>query len=334
MQSILQKINSSHEFTEAEIQEAFEALLSESTTDAEIESFLKALAKRPITVEWLTGGALCLREHATRIELGDIDALDTAGTGGDQSGSFNFSTAAALLTAACGVPVAKHGNRSLTSRSGSADLLEALGIPIDLTPQQVLQSIREYNFGFILAPQYHPATARVQRIRKQLKQVTVFNFLGPLSNPAQVKRQVVGVFDNKIRPLMAEALRRLGVNKAWVVWGEGGLDELSLSGKTFVSEVTLQDIREFSVSPEDAVLRQCELKYLKGGDGVENAKLLRGIFGRSFFGPLVNGVLFNTAAALRVADRVDDLKEGVRMARLAIENGEALALLERLEVKR
>lgn len=331
MESILKKINSAHEFSETEIKEAFAALLSEDTSDTDIESFLRALAARPITVEWLTQGALALRAHATSVDLAGLDAIDTAGTGGDQSGSFNFSTAAALLAAACGVPVAKHGNRSLTSRSGSADLLEALGIPIDLPADQVVKQIKELGFAFMMAPRYHKATARVQKIRKALKQVSVFNFLGPLSNPAQVGRQVVGVFDNQVRPQMAEALRRLGLKKAWVVWGEGGLDELTLSGKTFISEVTPEGVRELSTSPEAAVLRQCDLKYLKGGDGAENAKLLKGIFSRSFFGPLVNGVLFNTAAALVVADRVDDLKEGVRMARLALENGDAFALLEKLK---
>lgn len=331
MKIFLDKLDKGLSLNPAEIRQAFESLLEPETSDAQIKDFLLALAKMPVSVEWLVEAAKVLREHAQRVELGDLDAIDTAGTGGDQSGSFNFSTAAALLAAACGVPVAKHGNRSITSASGSADLLEALGIPIELGPEAVARSIREHNFGFMLAPRYHAATGRVQKIRRTLKKVTIFNFLGPLVNPAGVKRQVVGVFDNRVRPVVAEALHRLGASKAWVVWGEGGLDELTLGGLTYVSEVSPQGVTEKSVSPEDAVLRRCDPKFLKGGDGAHNAKLLEGIFAKSFFGPLVNGVLLNTGAALVVADRAADLKEGVAQARLAIENADGVKLLTALK---
>jgi len=184
-----------------------------------------------------------------------------------------------------------------------------------------------------MAPLYHPATGRVQKIRRELGVVTVFNFLGPLVNPAKVQRQVIGVFDNSIRPIMAEALHRLGTEKSWVVWGEGGIDEMTLGGKTFVSEVSSEGVVEKTVEPEDAVLRRCDPTYLKGGDAKENAKILQGIFNKSFFGPLVNGVLFNAGAALVVAGRAQNIKEGVRQARLAIENEEAAGLLKRLRTR-
>jgi anthranilate phosphoribosyltransferase len=333
MEYFLKKLEQGAPLASSEIRQAFELILDPQTSEAEIKSFLIELSKVAVTADWLVEAALVLRGKSLKVSLGGLDAIDTAGTGGDRSGSFNFSTAAALLSAACGVYVAKHGNRSITSQSGSADFLEALGISIEAGPEQVAASIRENRFGFMLAPRYHPATARVQKIRRELGQVTVFNFLGPLLNPAGVKRQVVGVFDNSLRPVMAEALRRLGAVKAWVVWGEGGLDELTLGGVTHISEVSPEGVAEKTLSPEDGVLRRCDPKFLKGGNGPHNAKLLEGIFAKSFFGPLVNGVLLNTAAALVVAGRAMDIKEGVAQARLAIENGEAIKLLERLRTQ-
>lgn len=330
MKGLLEKLDRSGPLPNGAIIDLFELLLDNKTLETDIKVLIETMSRRPVCPEDLVEAAQVLRAHAVKVSLGPLDAIDTAGTGGDRSGSFNFSTASALLAAASGVPVAKHGNRSITSRSGSADLLEALGVPIDLGPEAVVRSIRETRFGFMLAPNYHPATARVQKIRREIGKTTLFNFLGPLVNPAGVKRQVVGVFDNAYRPVMAEALYRLGTKKAWVVWGEGGLDELSLAGVTWISEVGPGGIREISVTPEDAVLRRCDAKFLKGGDGVHNAKILEGIFSKSFFGPLVNGVLLNTAAALIVADEVSDLKEGVAKARLTIENGDALTLLEKL----
>lgn len=333
MKSFIEKLKKGASFTGAEIRQAFELLLDPQISEDEIKTFLVELSKWPVTVDWLVEPARVMREKSIKVPLQGIEAMDTAGTGGDQSGSFNFSTAAALLSAACGVPVAKHGNRSITSACGSADFLEALKVSIEDGPEQVAASVRDKHFGFMLAPRYHPAAARVQKIRRELGKVTVFNFLGPLVNPAGVAYQVVGIFDNDVRHVMAEALRRLGANRAWVVWGEGGLDELTLGGVTYVSEVSPEDVSEKTVTPEDAVLRRCDPKFLKGGDAPHNAKILEGIFSKSFFGPLVNGVLFNTSAALVVAGRAKDLKEGAAQARLAIENGAAVELLEKLRKK-
>jgi anthranilate phosphoribosyltransferase len=333
MKEILQKLVSQEPLAVDEIRRGFEGILHPETRDSEIALFLTSLATRGVDVDILSEGARVMREHMIAVSIRISGAMDTCGTGGDKSGSFNFSTASGLLIAACGVPVAKHGNRAVTSKSGSADLLEALRIPIDLGPEAVATSIEVKNFGFMLAPRYHPATQRVQEVRKKLDMVTVFNFLGPLLNPARVRRQVVGVFAPAMRPLMAEALRRLGTEKAWVVSSEDGLDELSLSARTWVTELTPEGIRERVVEPEEAGLRRCDGKYLKGGDAAHNAKLLEGIFAKTFFGPIRDGILLNAAAGLLVADKVHDLREGMSMAKEAIENGEALRKLESLRVQ-
>lgn len=330
MDKLIKKLRDQGSLSDKEITEVFELLLASETTEAQIKDFLKISAELPVDAAWLTGGAQALREHCLKVDLGEIQALDTAGTGGDATGSFNFSTAAALLAAACGVPVAKHGNRSISSKSGSADLLEALGVPIDLGPEEVRASVAKNHFGFMMAPKYHPATAKVQQQRRALGKVTVFNFLGPLANPARVPFQVLGVNRHELRPVMAEALKRLGTKHAWVLWGEGGMDECSLLGSTHVCEVRGGKIREFSFSPEDVTLRRTELKYLKGGDGAHNAKLLEGIFAGSFFGPIVQGVILNAGAALVVGGAAEDIQDGVRQAKLGLNEGKALELLQRL----
>ncbi len=333
MKELLKKIVDQEPLSPQEIREGFEAILRPETRESEIALFLTSLSTRGLDVDILTEGARVMREHMMVVSLSIPNAIDTCGTGGDKSGSFNFSTAAGLLVAACGVPVAKHGNRAITSKSGSADLLEALGIPIELGPEEVAREIEGKNFGFMLAPRFHPATQRVQQVRKKLDMVTVFNFLGPLVNPAQVRRQLVGVFAPAIRPTMAEAFRRLGSEKVWVLSSEDGLDEMSLSGRTWVTEVTSSGIIEKTVEPEEAGLRKAELKHLKGGDAVHNAKLLRGVFEKTFLGPIRDGIILNAAAGLVVAGKVRDLKEGAVLAKDAIESGEALRKLESLRVK-
>jgi anthranilate phosphoribosyltransferase len=333
MKELLQKIISSDPLSPEEIRGGFEAILRPEIRDSEIALFLTSLSTRGLDADVLTEAARVLREKMTVVPLKVAGAIDTCGTGGDRSGSFNFSTAAALLVAACGVPVAKHGNRAITSKSGSADLLEALGIPIDLDPEAVAAAIEHSHFGFMMAPRYHPATQRVQQVRKQMDMVTVFNFLGPLLNPAKVRRQVVGVFAPGMRPILGEALRRLGTEKAWVVSSESGLDELSPSGPTYVTEVTPEGLEERTVNPADAGLRPSDPKLLAGKDAAHNAKLLRGIFEKTFFGPIRDGIVLNAAAALVVAGRAEDLKAAAVMAKDAIESGAALNTLETLSRK-
>lgn len=330
MKELLKKIIGEERLLPEEIRGGFEAILHPETRESEIALFLTSLSTRGLDADILTEGARVLREHMTVVPLKISGAIDTCGTGGDRSGSFNFSTAAALLVAACGVPVAKHGNRAITSKTGSADLLEALGIPIEQSPEEVALSIEEKKFGFMLAPRYHPATQRVQQIRKKLDMVTVFNFLGPLVNPAKVRRQVVGVFAPAMRPLMGEALRRLGAEKVWVVSSGDGMDELSPSGPTYVTEVTPEGLEEKIVEPENAGLRRSDAQFLSGKEAAHNAKLLRGIFEKTFFGPIRDGIILNAAAALVVAGKVMDLKTAAGMAKDAIESGEALRTLESL----
>ena len=331
MKALLEEIRGGGELGAGSIHAGFEALLNDATGEGEMADFLLALNERGLNADILTEAARVLRERMTKVDIGDLAALDTCGTGGDRKGSFNFSTAAGVMLAAAGVPVAKHGNRAITSRSGSADLLEALGVPIELGAEEISDRIREKSFGFMLAPRFHPATRRVQQVRRRLDEVTVFNFLGPLLNPAQVKRQVVGVFSQGMRPLLAEAFRRLGAEKVWVVCAEDGLDELSPSGATHVSEVTPAGIRELCVTPEEAGLRRTASQHLKGGDAALNAKLLRGIFDRTFFGPIEDGILLNAAAGLVVAERAADLKEGVRSLKEILQSGAALAKLDELK---
>ncbi|MCE9624068.1 MAG: anthranilate phosphoribosyltransferase [Deltaproteobacteria bacterium] len=331
MKELLKKIISGEPLPPEEIRVGFETILREDTRDSEIALFLTSLSTRGLDADVLTEAARVLREKMTPVLLQAPDAIDTCGTGGDRSGSFNFSTAAGLLAAACGVPVAKHGNRAITSKSGSADLLEALNIPIDLGPEAVAEAIEKKHFGFMLAPRYHAATQRVQKIRKQLDVTTVFNFLGPLLNPAKVRRQVVGVFAPGMRPILGEALRRLGTEMAWIVSSEEGMDELSPSGPTYVTEVTPEGLVEKTVNPADAGLRASDPKFLLGKDAAHNAKLLRGIFGKTFFGPIRDGIVLNAAAALVVSGKAQDLKAGAVMAKGAIESGEAEEILEKLQ---
>ncbi|HKY63334.1 MAG TPA: anthranilate phosphoribosyltransferase [bacterium] len=330
MRELLRKIVDGAPLSPAEIRGGFEAILKEETRDSEIALFLTSLSTRGIDADVLTEAAKVLREKMTPVRLTTLGAIDTCGTGGDKTGSFNFSTGAALLAAACGVPVAKHGNRAISSKSGSADLLEALDIPIELGAEEIAAAVARDGFGFMLAPRFHPATARVQQIRKRLETTTVFNFLGPLLNPAGVKRQVVGVFAPAMRPVMAEALRRLGTEKAWVVSSDQGMDELSTGGLTYVTEVSPEGLREELVQPGDAGLRESDVKFLAGKDAAHNAKLLRGIFDKTFFGPIRDGLVLNAAAALVVADKAKDLKEAAVLAKDAIESGAAADILERL----
>lgn len=331
MKELLKKIVADEPLVPEEIRGGFEAILRPETRDSEIALFLTALSTRGLDADVLTEAARVMREKMIPVNLKVSGAVDTCGTGGDRSGSFNFSTAAGLLVAACGVPVAKHGNRAITSKSGSADLLEALGISIELGPEEVAQAIETKHFGFMMAPQYHPATQRVQQIRRKLDMVTVFNFLGPLLNPAKVRRQVVGVFAPGMRPILGEALRRLGSELAWVVSSESGLDELSPSGTTFVTEVTPEALVEKVVEPGEAGLRASDPKFLAGKDAAHNAKLLEGIFAKTFFGPIRDGVVLNAAAALVVSGKAADLKSGAIQAKDAIESGAALDTLKKLQ---
>ena len=314
--------------TEDQAGTAFDLMMSGDATPSQMGAFLMALRVRGETVAEITGAARVMRAKALRVAAPE-GAMDTVGTGGDAAGPFNVSTPPALVVAGCGVPVAKHGNRAVTSRSGSADLLEALGVNLDADVALVEKSIREANIGFMLAPRHHSAMRHVAATRVELGTRTIFNLLGPISNPALVRRLLVGVFAKAWVEPIAEVLGKLGSERAWVVHGADGLDELTLTDKTYVAELKDGGVETFEVEPEDAGLPRAEPRDLKGADPGTNARATRALLDGER-GPIRNFVLYNSAAALVVAGRADDLKAGVALAEQAIDSGAARTALDRL----
>jgi anthranilate phosphoribosyltransferase len=287
-----------------------------------------ALRVRGETVDEITGAVEVMRAKMLRVDA-PAGAVDVVGTGGDGSGSVNVSTCASFIVAGCGVPVAKHGNRALSSRSGAADVLAALGVRIDLTPDDVSRCLKETGIGFMFAPAHHPAMKNVGPTRVELATRTIFNLLGPLSNPAGVTRQMVGVFSRQWVLPLAQVLKNLGSESAWVVHGSDGLDEITLTGPTFVAALENGNIRSFEISPEDAGLSRTGPDSLKGGDAQENAASLQAVLdGKpSAFRDVA---LLNAAAALIVAGKVKDVKEGVALGQKSLDSGAALEKLKRL----
>ncbi len=316
-----------------------EEILSGRARESQIAGLLTALRMKGETVDELVGFATAMRRHATPIfppshPRADEVLVDTCGTGGDASGTFNVSTAAAFVVAGAGVRVAKHGNRSISSRCGSADVLEQLGVRIDLPPERVAQSINEVGIGFLFAPALHAATRHAMPVRRELKFRTVFNLLGPLTNPANASAQVVGVYGSGLTELVARALGELGVRRAFVVHGAEGLDEISLVGETAVAELRDAVVRSYTVTPEDFGLRRAPLEAIRGGDAKQNAEIIHKILGRSMLyrehGPHRDIVLANSAAALVAAGRAADFLEGIRLAAQSIDSGAARDRLEAL----
>jgi anthranilate phosphoribosyltransferase len=306
--------------------EAFDIMMSGEATPAQMGGFLMALRVRGETVDEITGGAEVMRAKALPIKAPE-GAIDTCGTGGDSSGTYNISTAAAIVLAAAGVPIAKHGNRAVSSKSGSADVLVALGIDIEAEMEIVERCLNEIGITFMLAPRHHKAMRHVGAARTELGTRTIYNLLGPLANPAGVRRQVIGVYDRKWILPMAQVLANLGSTHVWVVHGADGLDELSSTGVTYVAELKDGKIREFEVTPEDAGLKRATMADLKGGDNIYNAKALTALLtGKT--GPYRDIVLLNAAAGLIVAGRATSLKQGVDIAAKAIDSGAALKTLK------
>ena len=297
--------------------------------EVQTAAFLVALRAKGETVAELTGLARTMRRLAAHVESPRHDLVDTAGTGGGPS-TFNISTAAALVAAGAGCAVAKHGNRSNTSRSGSADLLEALGIRIDLEPDAVARCIEEAGFGFMFAPRHHAAMKHVVPVRRELAVRTIFNFLGPLTNPAGATRQLLGVADPRYQETIAEALLALGCEHALVVHAEDGLDEIGISGRTRVIEVRDGTTSEKHVAPADLGLDEAPPDTITGGTPEQNAAVVRGVFEGSDRGPARDVILANAGAAILVGGRADDLAAGVAAAREAIDTGAAGEVLERL----
>lgn len=297
-------------------------------TDAQIGAFLTALRLKGETVEEITAAARVMREKATRIDSPD-GTLDTCGTGGDMAGTFNISTTAAIVVAAAGVPVAKHGNRSVSSQSGSADVLEALGIKIDLEPAKVQQCLFETGFGFLFAPLFHPAMKYAIGPRREMGIRTIFNILGPITNPAGAKRQLLGVFASKLTESLCRVLGNLGAHDAMVVHGTDGLDEITISDGTMVSRLINGDVQNSIVSPEEFGLPKADVTTLAGAGKDENARITVGIFNGEQ-GPRRDVVLINASAALVVAGKAQNFREGVLIAAEAIDSGMAKQKLETL----
>jgi anthranilate phosphoribosyltransferase len=308
--------------------EAFGLMMTGNATPAQMAGLLMAMRVRGETVEEITAGALALRERMTRVEAPE-GAVDTCGTGGDASGSYNISTAAALVVAGAGVPVAKHGNRSLSSRSGSADVLTALGVNVEADFPLIERSVREVGIGFMMAPRHHGAMRHVAGPRVELGTRTIFNLLGPLANPAGVRRQLVGVFAPQWVEPIALVLGRLGGRFAWVVHGHDGLDELTTTGPSRVAEWNGERVRCFEVTPEDAGLPRARAEDLKGGEPEENAAALRAVLA-GVAGPFRDAAVMSAAGALLVAGRAGSLREGAEIAAAAIDGGAAQAALDGL----
>lgn len=327
MKELLAHVASGRALSESESEAAFEAIMSGEATPAQIGAFLMALRLRGETVEEITGAARIMRAKALCIEA-PSDAIDTCGTGGDASGTFNISTAAAIIVAACGIPVAKHGNRALSSRSGSADVLKALGVNIDADFSLMREALSQAGICFMMAPRHHGAMRHVMPARIELGIRTIFNLLGPLSNPAGTRRQVVGVFSADWVEPLAEVLGRLGATRAWVVHGSDGLDELTTTGETMIAEYRDGEVTTFTVTPESAGLPRSLPADLKGGDAAFNAAAMVDLMNGKL-GPFRDIALLNAAAGLVVAGKMVDLKSGVALAANAVDSGEAKATLDR-----
>lgn len=308
-------------------------ILASEASDVELAGLLGALAGRGETAAEIAGFATSLRAAANILPLSDIEQqelVDTCGTGGDASGSFNISTAAALVAAAAGARVAKHGNRAVTSRCGSADVLEALGIPIQLSPAAAAQALRTHRFCFLLAPAHHPQLKAVMPVRKALGVRTILHVLGPLLNPAGARRQVMGVYQSRLVPLVAKAMLLLDIQHAMVVHGDGNLDEIALSGPTEIAEVRHGKITQYSITPEEFGFERAPLASLEGGDAAANAMILQSIF-TGEPGPRRDVVLLNAAAVLVTAGLAADIRAGIALAAQAIDTGAVTYLIESLQ---
>lgn len=328
MKPILNKVADGAALSADEAEAAFGIIMSGDATPSQIAGFLMALRVRGETVEEITGAVRTMRAKMTRIKAPD-GAMDVVGTGGDSSGTYNISTGAAFVVAGAGVPVAKHGNRALSSKSGAADVLSSLGVNLEADFPVIEQAMAEAGIGFLMAPRHHSAMRFVGPVRAEMGVRTIFNILGPMSNPADVKRQFTGVFSKDWVMPMAETLKNLGCEAAWVVHGSDGLDELTTTGPTHVAALENGTIREFEVSPTDVGLPIADPADLKGGDPEANAASIRTLLGGET-GAYRDIVLMNAGASLLVAGKADDLAAGVEMAATSIDDGNALAALDKL----
>ncbi len=329
LQPLLQKLQNQSHLSEDEMIAAMKEIMGGKCSDSEIAAFLMGLSVLGETPQELTGAAKVMRSKAKTITAPQ-GSVDCCGTGGDNSGSYNISTAVALVAAACGVPMAKHGNRSASSKSGAADVLEALGVNLELSTEKLEEALRIIGFAFLMAPRHHQAVKHVVPVRKALGVRTIFNLMGPLANPANTKYQLIGVFDRKWLVPMAQTLKGLGTVRAWVVHGSDGMDEITVSGKTYVAKLENGQISEDIITPQDFGLQQSDIGELKGGDAAYNAKALRNLLAgeKNAYRDIV---IANTASVLVISGKVakGSLRKAAEMAADAIDSKKAAALLDR-----
>lgn len=329
IQQALARLLDGHDLSREEARAVMDSIMSGEATPAQIAGFLIALRAKGETADEIAGCAEAMREHVLPVSPKRDDLVDTAGTGGDGAKTINISTAAALVAAAAGAGVAKHGNRAVSSASGSADVLEALGFRLELAPERIALSIDELGFGFLFAPTHHPAMRHAAPVRRELAARTVFNVLGPLTNPAGARAQVVGVYAPELVRTIAEVLAQLGASRAFVVHGAGGIDELSPAGPNFVCEVANGDVRARNIDPLEFGLERCDPGELRGGSPEENAAAIRAVFAGENGGRR-SAILLNAAGAIAAGGHAEDLREGLELARQAVDSGAAEARLEEL----
>lgn len=324
------KLVDKKDLTEAESEAVMGEMMSGQATPAQIASFLTALRIKGETVEEITGAARVMRNKATRINVNDPDVVDTCGTGGDRSHTFNISTTAAFVVAGAGVTVAKHGNRSVSSMCGSADVLKALGVNIDIPPERVEKCVNEIGIGFLFAPVHHPAMRYAIGPRQEIGIRTIFNILGPLTNPAGAASQVVGVYSSHLTELLAHVLLNLGAKHCFVVHGSDGLDEITITGETVVSEGYKGEVKTYKIRPGDFGLKTWTLEDIRGGIAEDNARIVSKIL-KGEWGPRRDIVLLNAAAGIVASGRASDFNEAIRIAGESIDSGKALGKLEALK---
>ena len=330
MKEILSKLVDGNNLTKEEAMHAQELILTGQATPAQIACFLTALRIKGETLDELTGLATVLRDKAQTISPKLDNYVDFVGTGGDCTYSFNISTTSAFVVAAAGLPVAKHGNRSISSKSGSGDVLEALGVNISTDPKIVEECVENVGIGFMFAPHFNPAMKYVGPVRSELGIRTVFNTLGPLSNPSRAKAMVVGVYSPKLTEIMAGAMMNLGVERGFVVSGHDNMDEFTLTGSSTVSEIKDGKVTTYEVTPEQFGLSCCKLEDLQGGDGAVNAQITKNILSGKEQGPKRDNILLNAGAALYIGGKADSIKDGIALAAQTIDSGKGLEVIENL----
>ena len=327
-EALIRAVNK-HDVTPEQMTSAMDEIMSGEVSEIEISAFLTALKMKGETVDEISAAAKVMRDKADKVDLSDYYTLDTCGTGGDTKGTFNISTAVAFIAAAAGIKVVKHGNRSITSKCGSADVLEALGVNITLSPEQIKKCVEDIGIGFMFAPSHHKAMKHVMGVRRTLGFRTMFNVLGPLSNPASAKAQVLGVFDKSLVEPLAQVLNKIGVERALVVHSADGLDEISVSDITYAAELNDGNITTYEIAPEDFGITRSDIAEIKGGTAQDNAEIIKAILSGKDTSAKKDILILNAAAALYVGKKAESLKEGAELAQSIIDSGAAYDIVQK-----